>query len=600
MRPARGPSRREFVRRVGAAAGTAALPASAVAALAQAPPAGPAFPLETPRSVYPTLNRRTRGWLQFLWEKSTTDDDWSSAGVPHQWWDRYSAPVVLSYGRFDLSFSSYALLLMADQTPAWREVYTEIADGLASRYPTYWGAIDWLTQIGDDPKRANYPPRVMNQIPDRLKGNYNRFGWTANGVEPWGLQRDPIGADGYLFFRGWFTLLLSIYKYVSGDDKYTRPFPVTGYADEVFEWDHHRIAEHMERQYLDHPEGPQCENTKIWFYCNSAGGLGMYLYDRVFGRQTHRAFENFLEYSRDNYMGIGDDGALEWVTNYYDPLVNHKANGGPAAGISTAFMVLPQQRELATTLYDAAANALGWRNPRAPIRANATGLLLARALGDHTAVTRLRAAAEQEYEPRFFGDHDEKFGWFFGLHEAYPRGQQSATMMVSEVGGDGDWIRAFDVPHMDKFDAPTVEGIDFPSLGLYQAWNDTESGALHVGTYPTTPDRRGVDTSWRITNLPNPENVFILCDGQPFDRFRITGDGTIRIETTIDTRQYQIFTGYRGPGGPPVARRDAPRGARAGAALAALPATAAGDPAVVQRATSELAQGGGPGCPCCA
>ena len=173
-------------------------------------------------------------------------------------------------------------------------------------------------------------------------------------------------------------------------------------------------------------------------------------------------------------------------------------------------------------------------------------------------------------------------------------------MMVSEVGGDGDWIRAFDVPHMDKFEAPTVEGIDFPSLGLYQAWNDTESGALHVGTYPTTPDRRGVETSWRITNLPNPENVFILCDGQPFDRFRITGDGTIRIETTIDTRQYQIFTGYRGPGGPPVAHRAAPRGARAGAALAAMPATAAGDPAAVQRATSELAQGGGPGCPCCA
>ena len=43
------------------------------------------------------------------------------------------------------------------------------ADGLASRYPTYWGAIDWLTQIG------------------------------------------------YLFFRGWFTLVLATYKYVSGD-----------------------------------------------------------------------------------------------------------------------------------------------------------------------------------------------------------------------------------------------------------------------------------------------------------------------------------------------------------------------------------------------
>ena len=601
MTAEKGYSRRDFVKRVGSAAGAVALSPAAVGAsgLAQAP--AEALPMlhETPRSVFPTLNGRTRGWLRFLWEKATTDDDWSSAGVPHQWWDRYSAPVVLSYGRFDLSFSSYALLLMADQTPAWREVYTRIADGFAGRYPTYWGAIDWLTQIGDDPKRENYPPRVMAGIPERLRGNYNRFGWTANGVEPWGLQPDPIGADGYLFFRGWFTLLLSIYKYVSGDDKYTRPFPVTGYRDQMFEWDHHRIAEHMERQYQAHPEGPQCENTKIWFYCNSAGGLGMHLYDRVFGKQTHRAFENFLEYAGENYMGLSNDGGLEWVTSYYDPIVNHKANAGPAGGIATAFMVLPQNRELATTLYDAAANSLGWRDSQRPIRANATGLLLARALGDHTAIARLRAAAEREYDPRFFGDHDEKFGWFFGLNEAYPRGQRRATMMVSEVGNDGDWIRAFEAPYMDKFDAPTVEGVDFPSLGLYQAWNDIDSGTLYVGTYPTSPDRRGVETTWRVTNLPNTADVFILCDGEPFDRFEATDDGTIRLETTIDARQYQIFTGYRGPGGPPAARRQEPRAGRAAAGLAASRPPADDTRAATRRARSEIVQGGGPTCPCC-
>jgi hypothetical protein len=94
---------------------------------------------------------------------------------------------------------------------------------LANRYPTYRGAIDWLTQIGDDPRRANYPEQVMAGIPERLRGNYNRIGWTANGVEPWGLSPDPIGSEGNLFFRGWFNLVLSIYKYVSGDDKYERP-----------------------------------------------------------------------------------------------------------------------------------------------------------------------------------------------------------------------------------------------------------------------------------------------------------------------------------------------------------------------------------------
>ena len=593
-----GQSRRTFVKRVGAAAGAVAFSPTAVA---EAGRPVPQLPAETPRSVHPTLNRRARGWLRFLWEKATTPDDWNADGVPHMWWDRYSNPVVTSYGRFDLHNSSYALLLMADETPAWREAYTRIADGLASRYPTYWGAVDWLTQIGDDPRRANYPDHVMQAIPERLRGNYNRIGWTANGIEPWGLSPDPIGAEGNLFFRGWFNLVLGIYRYISGDDKYERPFDVTGYGDQVFEWDQHRIAELLERQYRERPEGPQCENTKIWFPCNSAAGLGLYLYDRIYGRATHRPVEGWLEYARENFLGIGSDGRLEWVTRYYDPIVNHKANGGPGAGVGTAFLLLPQDRELATLIYESAANALGWNDPRVEIRASQPGLVLARELGDHTAVARLRAAAEREYDPRFFGDHDEMFGWWFGLNEAYPRGQRSASMMVSEVGMGDAWYRAFDAPHLDKFDAPTVEGVDFPALGIYQAWNDTASGALHVGTYAAAPDRRGLDTIWRVTNLPSTDDVFILCDGEPFRRFSVAGPNAIRLDTTIDMRHYQIFTGYRGPGArADEARRERPaRGAAtAGLAAAADRPVADRPPRSALDATSSFSATG-PSCPCC-
>jgi hypothetical protein len=594
------------VKQVGAA-GAAALSSGALAA--QPAPAPPQF-AETPRSVHPTLNRRARGWLRFLWEKATTPDDWSADGVPHMWWDRYSNPVVTSYGRFDLHNSSYALLLMADETPAWREVYTRIADGLASRYPTYWGAIDWLTQIGDDPRRANYPPHVMQMIPERLRGNYNRIGWTANGIEPWGLSPDPIGSEGNLFFRGWFNLVLSIYKYVSGDDKYERPFEVTGYGDQVFEWDQHRIAELLERQYRERPEGPQCENTKIWFPCNAAAGLGMYLYDRIHGRATHRPVEGWLDYARENFLGVGSDGRLEWVTSYYDPIVNHKANGGPGAGVGTAFLLLPQDRELATLIYESAANALGWNDPRVEIRASQPGLVMARELGDHTALARLRAAAEREYDPRFFGDDNEMFGWWFGLNDGFPRGQLSAQMMLAEVGEGDAWGRALEAPHLDKYAAPTVEGVDFPSIGLYQAWNDTDGGALNVGTYAAAPDRRGMETSWRVTNLPNPDDVYILCDGQPFSRFAVDGPGSIRIDGDIAQRHYQIFTGYRGESAEQAdARRRLQRqaGASASAAGAALAARGSageggadgrGD-ARVQEASTSLASGDGPTCACC-
>lgn len=598
----RGHSRRAFVKRFGAA-GVAALSPAAAAAEAGRPV--PQLPAETPRSVHPALNRRARGWLRFLWEKATTPDDWSADGVPHMWWDRYSNPVVTSYGRFDLHNSSYALLLMADETPAWREVYTRIADGLASRYPTYWGAVDWLTQIGDDPRRANYPPRVMAMIPERLRGRYNRIGWTANGIEPWGLDPDPIGAQGNLFFRGWFNLVLGIYRYVSGDDKYERPFEVTGYGDQVFEWDQHRIAELLERQYRERPEGPQCENTKIWFPCNAAAGLGMYLYDRIHGRSTHRPVEGWLEYARDNFLGIGGDGRLEWITSYYDPIVNHKANGGPGAGVGTAFLLLPQDRELAALIYESAAAALGWNDPRVEIRASQAGLVMARELGDHTAVARLRAAAEREYDPRFFGDDDEMFGWWFGLNEAYPRGQRSASMMVAEVGMGDAWYRAFEAPHGDKFEAPTVEGVDFPALGVWQAWNDAASGALHVGTYAASPDRRGLDTTWRVTNLPNPDDVFILCDGEPFRRYRVDGPGAIRLDATVDLRHYQIFTGWRGPGTRADAAGRRERTVRNGTAPGAAGPSGAADRAAAglrgrrtAGATSSFSETG-PSCPCC-
>ena len=145
----------------------------------------------------------------------------------------------------------------------------------------------------------------MAAIPEHLRGRYNRIGCTANGIEPWGLSRDPIGSEGNLFFRGWFNLLLGVYRYVSGDDKYERPFDVTGYGDEVFRWDQHRIAGLLERQYRERPEGPHCENTKIWFACNSAAGLGLHLYDRIHGRSAHRPVEGWIEFARDNYVGVG-------------------------------------------------------------------------------------------------------------------------------------------------------------------------------------------------------------------------------------------------------------------------------------------------------
>ena len=109
------------------------------------------------QSTHPELNERAQGWLNFLYIKATTPDDWTEDGAPNEWWDQTSTAPMCSFPRFDLQESTYAIGLMADKTPAWREIYSEILDEIAERSITYWAAVDWLSQFGHDPDRKNYP-----------------------------------------------------------------------------------------------------------------------------------------------------------------------------------------------------------------------------------------------------------------------------------------------------------------------------------------------------------------------------------------------------------------------------------------------------------
>jgi len=484
-------------------------------------------------------------------------------------------------------------MLMADQTPAWREVYTRILNELANRHTAYWAANDWNTFIGPSPDRQNYPPQMMAGWPERLHGNYDFPGWTANGIEPWGLQPDPIGADGYLFFRGWLNLLLAIYKYVSGDDKWEQPWLIADYKNEHFEWTQPRIVEHLHRQYTDHPEGPQCENTKIWPFCNSAAGLGIYLSDQLGVTNAHGVFENWIEFAKDNYMRINNQNEIEWMTQYYDPLEDLKLNSpGAGGGVGIAYYLLPQSPEIGTLIYEAAANAQGWRDPKREIQPSVRGLILAKALGDHTAVARLSAAAERDNDPRWFGENMDKFGWGFNLDEPWPRGQSTAQMMVSKIQ-QGSWIEAFKVKHLDKYTAPTLEDVNYPTLGVDQAWNDKDSGILFIGTYAADRSQNDEETSWRITNLPNVSEAFVLQDGAQFP-VEVTGPNSIRIRTTVGDHRYQIYTGYHGQQ-TAASRESAPTKIAGGAAFADRTRTAAQN----AKAAESVMLSGSADCACC-
>jgi len=91
-------------------------------------------------SPSPALSDCACGWLRFLHRKANVDDSWDRGGQPSELWDARSNPPMLSFPRFDLLDSSYAVAMMADVTPAWREVYADILDRLVERHTTWWAA----------------------------------------------------------------------------------------------------------------------------------------------------------------------------------------------------------------------------------------------------------------------------------------------------------------------------------------------------------------------------------------------------------------------------------------------------------------------------
>lgn len=210
------------------------------------------------------LSDRSLGWLRYLYRKAHTPDDWSRGGRPHPHWDDRSDEPMASWHRFDLVDSSYAVALMAQRTPAWREVYVQILDQLVERHTSWWAASDWLTQFGPDPDRGSYSDEWRFLIPKQLWGDYDAPGWTANGIEPWDVEMDPVAADAMLFFKGFFLVLLGLRRQVALDDRWNEPFEIIRDGAHTFSWTHSTIASHLARQWAARPPGLHCENTKIW------------------------------------------------------------------------------------------------------------------------------------------------------------------------------------------------------------------------------------------------------------------------------------------------------------------------------------------------
>jgi len=205
---------------------------------------------------YPELSERACGWLRYMYRKALVNDDWSKNGRPSEMWDAKTLLPMLNWHRFDAVDSSYAIALMSDVTPAWREVYSAILDRLVERITSYWGAIDWTQQIGPDPKRGEYPDAYFPiLIPPELRGKYDSPGWAANGVEPWGFEPDPVKAAGAIYYKGFLSLAMGLHLYASGDTKYDDGFTIVNNGEQTFHYTHTRMNERISQQWCQRTEG---------------------------------------------------------------------------------------------------------------------------------------------------------------------------------------------------------------------------------------------------------------------------------------------------------------------------------------------------------
>jgi hypothetical protein len=201
---------------------------------------------------------------------------------------------------------------------------------------------------------------------------------------------------------------------------------------------------------------------------------------------------------------------------------------------------------VARRLFRWAAAEFGWDDPARPVldvpgdpRFLCLGLALAHELGEEAVLARLRGHAEERFEPSWDRRRGE-FAYRFGFDEPHPRGQPNATIMMAEFGDAGAWSRIFAQPNLQRLTEPTVTGVDYPNLGISQAFFDAGRRLLTVSTHAAEPDMVGTSTAFSIEELPAPQRCRVERDGRPHTRWRVSGAAGISVDTEIAEHVFTI------------------------------------------------------------
>ncbi len=500
----------------------------------------------------PLLTDEALGWLAYLDAKTAFNSTWFKDDAIHPSWDNYTGAPIGVYHRYDLSYATWALGLMAENTPAWRERYSKILGYMADRFLEYWAMWDWIENSGPDPNRANYPAEAAVLFPPGYMGKYDIPGWAGNGIEPFEYDPDPVRGNGScnLMYKGYLNLVLGFYNYVSGDAKYDAPFTVRYSEDKTFTYDHRSLNELIANQLRTNISGLGCEVMKVYPWCNNLTGLGMRLFDIMHGTDLTSAYEGYKRYQRENFMGNGTGtGPIDWLSLYWDPTLpfnmkneEHQFAYNWWANVWNGLPLDPQlferlyegaKRRFFTPQEDGSAYSIGLPGLDGDYQyATICAASAAKEIGDNEAFEAFNLWIQNNYQPTW----DANSGAFYfhlGLNEEWPRGQLNDWLMPAyTITQPGQWRKLFREPNTAKFYQPTLTGVDYPALFVRQAFAEDDS--LYAAFTSTDATRAGSATTVTVTNLVPGARYQTIVDGKSRGE-TVSDAGDLTVDLTIGT-----------------------------------------------------------------
>ncbi|MDQ3705832.1 MAG: hypothetical protein M3437_11510 [Chloroflexota bacterium] len=442
--------------------------------------------------------------------------------------------------RYQLAFSSYALAMMSQRTPAYRTPYAEALRGAVEKmlHVAAWGY--WRAPVGTSAGMASQGHVAVLAAPHQ-RG-------------PLGPPSDPIVRDN-VQYSGHLSTMLGLYEKVSGDRRFDEPFaledPESGAR---YTYTHTEVAGRIYTQMRENGFGGVCcEKGMAYVPCNNYSLASNTLHDLLHGTAYRRANGRWLKTVRDKMVLKGPAVRGVFGTSYMKDL--HLAT--PVAFNFTdvwglAFL-LPFDRPLARKLYGrfkkkaihrdgngahVESSGVSERMEISDVPINTGfGLILAKGMGDLKLADALLRHATYAFDAGWDGSRY--------LFKGAPRTLHATALYAlaecMQPGGK-DFTRLFHAPAASSADEPSLLHLEDPSgrVGVFEAEYSRVEGVLRVGLRQVgdaaalrqaTP----VGVRLRIGNLPG--QVDVQVDGSPQEEYGWSGEDNQHFYITVGPQE---------------------------------------------------------------